>query len=42
MIFDTQSNRVVGNTVYNLKSSPKVRLTSKFDTYTAEHVGSGS
>ena len=42
MIFDTQSNQVVGNTVYDLKSSPKVGQTSKFDTYTAEYVGSGS
>jgi len=39
MIFDTQSNQVVGNNVYDLKSSPKVGQTSKFDTYTAEYVG---
>jgi hypothetical protein len=42
MIFDTQSNQVVGNNVYDLKSSPKVGQTSKFDTYTAEYVGTGS
>jgi hypothetical protein len=42
MIFDTQSNQVVGNSVYDLKSSPKVGQTSKFDTYTAEYVGTGS
>lgn len=42
MIFDTQSNQVVGNNVYDLKSAPKVGQTSKFDTYTAEYVGSGS
>jgi type II secretory pathway pseudopilin PulG len=42
MIFDTQSNQVVGNNVYDLKSTPKVGQTSKFDTYTAEYVGSGS
>jgi hypothetical protein len=42
MIFDTQSNQVVGNNVYELKSSPKVGQTSKFDTYTAEYVGTGS
>ena len=39
MIFDTQSNQVVGNNVYDLKASPKVGQTSKFDTYTAEYVG---
>lgn len=42
MIFDTQSNQIVGNNVYDLKSSPKVGQTSKFDTYTAEYVGTGS
>ena len=42
MIFDTQSNQVVGNNVYDLKAAPKVGQTSKFDTYTAEYVGSGS
>jgi len=42
MIFDTQSNQVVGNSVYDLKAAPKVGQTSKFDTYTAEYVGSGS
>lgn len=42
MIFDTQSNEVVGNEVYDLKSTPKVGQSSKFDTYTAEYVGTGS
>lgn len=42
MIYDTQSNEIVGNNVYDLKSSPKVGQTSKFDTYVAEYVGSGS
>jgi hypothetical protein len=42
MIFDTQTNQVVGNNVYDLKSSPKIGQTSKFDTYTAEYVGTGS
>jgi hypothetical protein len=42
MIFDTKTNQVVGNNVYDLKSSPKVGQTSKFDTYTAEYVGTGS
>jgi len=39
MIFDTQSNQVVGNNVYDLKTAPKVGQTTKFDTYTAEYVG---
>jgi len=42
MIFDTQSNQVVGNNVYDLKAAPKVGQTTKFDTYTAEYVGAGS
>ena len=37
MIYDTQSNQIVGNNVYDLKSTPKVGQTSKFDTYTAEY-----
>lgn len=42
MIFDTQSNEIVGNNVYDLKSSPQVGKTTKFDTYSAEYVGAGS
>ena len=42
MIFDTQSNEIVGNKVYDLKSSPQVGKTTKFDTYSAEYVGAGS
>ena len=42
MIYDTQSNEIVGNNVYDLKTTPKVGQTSKFDTYTAEYVGTGS
>ena len=42
MIYDTQSNQIVGNNVYDLKATPKVGQTSKFDTYTAEYVGTGS
>ena len=36
------TNQIVGNNVYDLKSTPKVGQTSKFDTYTAEYVGTGS
>ncbi len=42
MIFDTQSNEIVGNNVYDLKSAPQVGKTTKFDTYSAEYVGAGS
>jgi hypothetical protein len=42
LIYDTQSNGIVGNNVYDLKATPKVGQTSKFDTYTAEYVGTGS
>ena len=41
MIYDTQSQRVVGDNVYDVKQSPKVGVSSKFDTYSAEYVGSG-
>lgn len=42
MVFDTQSNQIVGNSVYDMKSTPQVGETTKFDTYTAQYVGSGS
>lgn len=42
MIFDTQSNEIVGNNVYDLKATPQVGKTTKFDTYSAEYVGAGS
>lgn len=42
MIFDTQTNEVVGNNVYDLKSSPRVGEVAKFDTYSAQYVGTGN
>lgn len=42
MVFDTQTNQVVGNEVYDLKSTPKVGQTAKFDTYSAQYVGTGN
>jgi len=42
MIWDTQSQEVVGNNVYDVKSPPAVGATAKFDTYSAEYVGSGT
>jgi len=42
MIWDTQSETLVGNSVYDVQSTPAVGSTAKFDTYSAEYVGSGS
>ncbi|MDP9292491.1 MAG: hypothetical protein M3O82_09030, partial [Verrucomicrobiota bacterium] len=42
MIWDTQSQEVVGNNVYDVQSTPRVGTTAKFDTYSAEYVGSGT
>ena len=41
MIWDTQSEQVVGNNVYDVKSTPEVGQTAKFETYSATYVGSG-
>ncbi len=42
MVFDTQTSEVVGNNVYDLKSAPPVGQTAKFDTYSAQYVGTGN
>jgi hypothetical protein len=34
-VFDTQNQQVVGNDVYNVRSTPQDGQVSKFDTYTA-------
>jgi hypothetical protein len=41
MVWDTQSESLVGNSVYDVQSTPSVGSTAKFDTYSAEYVGSG-
>jgi hypothetical protein len=41
VIFDTETQEVVGNNVYDVKSTPPVGGTAKFETYTAEYVGAG-
>lgn len=41
MIWDTQSESVVGNNVYDVQSPPAVGSTAKFETYSAEYVGGG-
>ena len=42
MIYDTQTDQVVGNDVYDVKKSPKEGTISKYDTYSAEYVGTGT
>jgi len=42
MIYDTQTQQVVGNNVYDLKQAPKEGSVSKFDTYSAQYVGPGA
>ena len=39
MVWDTQSEQVVGNTVYDCKDTPGAGSTAKFDSYSAEYVG---
>lgn len=41
MIFDTQAGHVVGNNVYDVQTPPRVGTTARFDTYSAQYVGSG-
>jgi hypothetical protein len=41
MIFDTQTDQVVGNHVYDVKTEPKTGQVVKFETYSAEYVGTG-
>ncbi len=42
MIFDTQAEEIVGNEVYDIASPPAVGSTAKFETYSAEYVGTGT
>ena len=41
MIWDTEASALVNNDVYDLEAPPNVGVTAKFDTYSAEYVGSG-
>lgn len=40
MVFDTEKQQVVGNTVYDCKEAPANGSTAKFDSYNATYVGS--
>ena len=41
MIFDAQTEQVVGNHVYDVKTEPKTGQVVKFESYSAEYVGTG-
>jgi hypothetical protein len=41
MIWDTQSEAVVGHNVYDVHSTPPVGATGRFDNYDATYVGAG-
>jgi hypothetical protein len=41
MIWDTQSEALVNNDVYDVQKPPAVGSTAQFDTYSAEYVGNG-
>ena len=40
MIWDTQSQEIVGNNVYDIQSPPPVLETGRFETYSAQYVAS--
>ena len=42
MIWDTQSESIVGNSVYDVEKTPAVGSSAKFETYSAQYVGSGN
>ena len=42
MIWDTQSQQVVGNNVYDVEQPPQVGSSAKFETYSAQYVATGS
>ena len=39
MVFDTEKQQIVGNTVYDCKDTPRTGSTAKFDSYNATYVG---
>ena len=40
MIWDTQSQEIVGTDCYAVLSLPKTGTVARFDTYTAQYMGS--
>ena len=41
MIWDTQSEELVGNSVYDVQNVPAIGSTAKFENYSAQYVGAG-
>ena len=41
MIFDAQTDQLVGNHEYDVETEPKTGQIAKFETYSAEYVGTG-
>lgn len=41
MIWDTQSESLVGNNIYDVQNPPPVGSTTKFETYSANYIGAG-
>ena len=41
MLWDTQSQEIVGNEVYDVERPPRPLETARFETYSAEYVGVG-
>jgi hypothetical protein len=39
MLWDTTTQEIVGNGVYEIRSTPRVGASAQFQTYTAEYVG---
>ena len=41
MIWDTQTQEIVGNSMYDMNSPPPAGASVKFETFAAEYVGAG-
>src|SRR5262249_24341597 len=41
MIWDTKSESLVNNNIYDVSNPPAVGSTEKFDTYSAQYIGPG-
>ena len=41
VVWDTQSSEIVGNNVYDLNDTPPLGTVVKFETYSAQYVGTG-
>jgi hypothetical protein len=42
MIWDTQSEKIVGNNVYDVEKPPQTGQVGKFDTYNATYIAMGN